>query len=485
MNLLQKFLDENNVYLTKHVFLLAISGGIDSVVLCDLFSKAGAAFFIAHCNFQLRGEESIRDEAFVKKLAISHGKEILVNKFDTLAYANEHKLSVQVAARNLRYAWFAAIAERKTKVPNGETSNEERATSKVISETENEQRITSYKQHVTTSEQQPTKKVLITTAHHADDNIETVVMNFFRGTGLKGLTGMAALSNNIYRPLIAYRKQEILNYALENNLSYVEDSSNANSYYTRNYFRNELLPAISKVYVGAEENILKNIERLSETEHIYNDAIEKYKHNLIEIKDTEEHIPILKLIKLPWYKTILWEIISAKNYTAAQVNEVIKLMDADNGSYIDSTTHRIIKNRKWLIITNKQLETADNHVVIESEEKKIKFENGLLKLENMLAPHYTISGDKNIAAFDTAAIQFPLLLRKCRQGDYFYPLGMKKKKKVSKFFIDQKLSKTEKKKTWVLEMNKKIVWVVGHRIDDRFKITPCTKQVLKISLETK
>ena len=224
---------------------------------------------------------------------------------------------------------------------------------------------------------------------------------------------------------------------------------------------------------------------MSETAVIYDAAIGEYKRKLIEINGTEEHIPILKLKKLPSYRTILWEIISVKNYKAAQVDEVIKLMDADNGSYIESTTHRIIKNRRWLIVTNKQSETEDNHVVIENDASKIKFENKLLLIDNISASHYAISGDTNIAAFDASTIQFPLLLRKYKQGDYFYPLGMKKKKKVSKFFIDQKLSKTEKEKAWVMEMNKKIVWVVGHRMDDRFKITPSTKIVLKISLETK
>lgn len=478
MNLLEKFLDDNKVNLGQQVLLLAISGGVDSVVLCDLCQKAGASFFIAHCNFQLRAEESVRDEAFVIQLANTYGKEILVKRFDTEGYANEQKVSIQVAARNLRYAWFKEIAATKMLELNRETRN-------VRLETTNEQPETSNKKRVTTNDQRASSNVLITTAHHADDNIETVVMNFFRGTGLKGLTGMGSLSRNVYRPLLSYRKEEILEYAKENNLAYVEDSSNANSYYTRNYFRNEMLPAISKVYVGVEENILKNIQRLSETAVIYDAAIGEYKRKLIEINGTEEHIPILKLKKLPSYRTILWEIISVKNYKAAQVDEIIKLMDADNGSYIESTTHRIIKNRRWLIVTNKQSENAENHVVIENDASKIKFENKLLLIDNISASHYAISGDTNIAAFDASTIQFPLLLRKYKQGDYFYPLGMKKKKKVSKFFIDQKLSKTEKEKAWVMEMNKKIVWVVGHRMDDRFKITPSTKIVLKISLETK
>lgn len=421
-------------------FLLAVSGGVDSVVLCDLCYKAGLDFIIAHCNFQLRGEESGRDELFVKSLGEAYGKEVFVKKFETAAYASDKKVSTQVAARDLRYEWFRILA-----------FDEKRAD-------------------------------LIVTAHHADDNIETVVMNFLRGTGLKGLIGMDIEYLEIFRPLLPFRKREIIEYARQNNLKFVEDSSNASNKYTRNYFRNELLPAVQKVFPQAEENILKNIERLREVEQVYDQAIKQHKKRLIEPKGNEEHIPILKLTKTPSYKIILWEIIKEKHFTAGRLDEVIKLLDSDNGSYIESEFYRIIKNRKWIIIAPKNPNEESNHFIIDADTKKIQFNNQQLIFETINAPHFKISPLANIACLDAKGLVYPLLLRKSKQGDYFYPLGMRKKKKISRFLIDQKLSKTEKEKVWVLESNKKILWVVGYRIDDRFKIEPNTQKVMKVSL---
>jgi tRNA(Ile)-lysidine synthase len=421
-------------------FLLAISGGIDSVVLCDLFHKAGFDFTIAHCNFQLRGEESDRDELFVKDLGESYGKEVFVKRFETAAYAADKKVSTQVAARDLRYEWFRMLAFDEKKAD------------------------------------------LIVTAHHADDNIETVTMNFFRGTGLKGLIGMDAEYLKVFRPLLHFRKHEIVEYAKQNNLHFVEDSSNASNKYTRNYFRNELLPSVQKVFPQAEENILKNIYRLREVEEIYEQAIKQQKQRLIELKGNEEHIPILKLTKTPNYRIILWEIIKEKHFTAGQLDEVIKLFNSDNGSYIDSQFYRVIKNRKWIIITQKITDQVSNYFIIDAGTKKIKFNNQQLVFETIDTPNFQISHSANIACLDAKDLEYPLLLRKSKQGDYFYPLGMRKKKKLSRFLIDQKLSKTEKENVWVIESNKKIIWVVGYRIDDRFKIEPNTRQVLKISL---
>jgi tRNA(Ile)-lysidine synthase len=443
MNLHEKFsgyINEHSAAKKALKFLLAVSGGVDSVVLCDLFDKAGLDFIIAHCNFQLRGEESDRDELFVKHLGERYGKEVFVKRFETYTYASDNKVSTQVAARDLRYKWFRTLAFDEKKAD------------------------------------------LIVTAHHADDNIETVVMNFFRGTGLKGLIGMDAEYLKIFRPLLPFRKREIVEYAEQNNLKFVEDSSNASNKYTRNYFRNELLPAVQKVFPQAEENILKNIERLREVEQVYEQAIKQQKQRLIELKGNEEHIPILKLIKTPSYRILLWEIIKERNFTAGQLDEVIKLFNSDNGSYIDSQFYRIIKNRKWIIITPHNTSEVSNHFIIDEGTKKIKFNNQQLIFEIIDAPHFQISTSKNVACLDSKELEYPLLLRKSRQGDYFYPLGMRKKKKLSRFLIDQKLSKTEKENVWVIESNKKIIWVVGHRIDDRFKIEPRTTEVFKISL---
>lgn len=419
--------------------LVAVSGGVDSVVLCNLLFNAGCDFIIAHCNFQLRADESERDELFVRELGVKYEKQIFVQRFKTTEYATTHKLSTQVAARDLRYNWFRKLAEEHA-------------------------------------------LKFIVTAHHADDNIETVVMNFFRGTGLRGLIGMNDIFMNIYRPLLPFRKKEILTYAKEHNLPFVEDSSNASIKYTRNYFRNELLPAVEKVFPAAEENILKNIERLKQVEEVFNQAIKDQKKRLVEQKGKELHIPILKLQKTNSYKIILWEIIHEFNYSAGQLDEVMKLLDAGNGSFIDSSSHRIIKNRKWIIINKKEQEEKALHIVITGKEKKVRFAQGELVIEKKIpAASYTISLDKNVAAFDAAEITFPLILRKWKQGDYFYPLGMKKKKKLSRFLIDQKVSMVDKEKVWVLEMDKKIIWIVGQRIDDRFKITGSSKEVVKIN----
>lgn len=445
MNLLNQFQQHCTTRFARmcdsnHVSLLAVSGGIDSVVLCHLFNKLGYNFLIAHCNFQLRGEESRRDEQFVKQLADKYGKQLFVKQFETNKYVEENKVSVQVAARDLRYAWFRLLAFEEKQADS------------------------------------------IVTAHHADDNIETVVMNFFRGTGLKGLTGMDDEYNKILRPLLPFRKKDLIEYANENGLTFVEDSSNISSNYTRNYFRNDLLPSVQKVFPEAEENILKNIERLREVQQVYNNAIIEHKKKLIEHKGDEEHIPILKLQKLTSFRTVLWEIIKEKSYTAGQVDEVIKLMNADNGSYINSPSHTIIKNRKWLIITPKHAEESNNVIAIDEAVRKVKFSDKQLSIEHVAQPNIQISTSTNVACVDAQNITFPLLLRKAKQGDYFYPLGMKKKKKISRFLIDQKLSKTEKENVWVLETNKKIIWVVGYRIDERFKIQPTTKSALKISL---
>jgi tRNA(Ile)-lysidine synthase len=228
-----------------------------------------------------------------------------------------------------------------------------------------------------------------------------------------------------------------------------------------------------------EDNLLQNIQRLGEAEILYNQAVAVHKKKLLEVKGNEVHIPVLKLQKSEPLQTIIWEIIKDFQFTAAQTAEVKKLLHSENGKYVASLTHRIIKNRKWLIIAPLQTEAAA-HILIEKEDIEIVYEDGALSFKKALSTNYQPSSSPAIATLDAAHMQYPLLLRKWKQGDYFYPLGMKKKKKLSKFFIDLKLSKTAKEKVWVLEMNKKIIWVIGYRIDDRFKITPATKHVLLI-----
>ena len=307
------------------------------------------------------------------------------------------------------------------------------------------------------------------------------MINFFKGTGISGLRGILPKHERIIRPLLFAKKEELLKFAKENQLSYVEDSSNASDKYTRNYFRNQLIPSIQKVFPQAEENLLTSIERFRDIEILYQQSVVIHKKKLLEQKGTEIHIPVLKLLKREPLPTIIYEIIKDFGFTSNQTEEVIKILNSDTGKYVQSASHRIIKNRKWLIISPNDNAMAEN-ILIEEKDKAIEFEDSNLKFEKLPTANCQLSTANVVAMLDADEITFPLLLRKWKQGDYFYPLGMNKKKKLSRFFIDQKLSLTEKEKTWVVEMNKKIIWVVGKRIDDRFKITSSTKNILKISL---
>ncbi len=454
MHLLQKFIafiKKENLFLPNDKLLLAVSGGVDSVVLCEVCKQAGYDFVIAHCNFQLRGGESERDEEFVKDLAKKYDAEIFVKKFYTDKYAEENKISIQVAARELRYEWFNSLISNKQYAISKESGC-----------------------HLPTAN-------WIVTAHHANDNIETLLMNLFKGTGISGLRGIFSKHGKIVRPLLFAKKEELLEYATENKLSYVEDSSNLSDKYTRNYFRNQLIPSVQKVFPQAEDNLLDNIERFRDIEILYQQSIALHKKKLLEKKGKEVHIPVLKLLKSAPLTTIVYEIIKDFGFTSNQIEEVIKLLNSDSGKYLQSASHRIIKNRKWLIISPVDTSIAEN-ILIEEADKAVQFAKRKLKVERFTIASSQLSTDNSIACLDADEIKFPLLLRKWKQGDYFYPMGMNKKKKLSRFFIDQKLSLTEKENIRVLEMNKKIIWIVGKRIDDRFKITSTTKNILKISL---
>jgi tRNA(Ile)-lysidine synthase len=450
MSLLDQFIKniQQQSLFKNDYLLLAVSGGADSVALCELCFQAGFHFEIAHCNFQLRGEESERDEKFVCQLAEKYGTKIFIKKFNTEEYAEENKISIQVAARELRYEWFEELLKTGDR-------------------------------HSTVNVQPLT---WLLTAHHANDNIETLLMNFFKGTGIKGLQGILSKQGKIVRPLLFAKREEILSFIKENDLEFVEDSSNNSDKYTRNYFRHQLIPSIQKVFPQVEENLLNNIERFKEIEILYHQSIDLHKKKLMEQKGNEIHIPILKLLKAEPLKTIVYEIIKEYNFTPHQTEEVVNLLKRESGKYISSATHKIIKNRNWLMIA--PINTLEaNHILINETDKEVDFEIGKLTIRQQPVTDgqpTIFSTSEFTATLDAKNISFPLLLRKWKQGDYFYPLGMQKKKKLSKFFIDQKLSLTEKEKIWVIESDKKIIWVIGMRIDDRFKITDKTINVLSI-----
>ncbi len=443
--MLKRFLDY--IY-TERLFskgdrlLLAVSGGLDSTALVKLVHEAGYAFVIAHCNFGLRGEESDRDEAFVRRLGRQYGAEVAVRCFDTKAYAAREQLSIQAAARQLRYAWFEELLQ------------EWQASGRPLT--------------------------FILTAHHADDNIETLLMNFFKGTGISGLRGILPRQGRIVRPLLCFTREEIKSYAEAQGLEWVEDSSNESDHYTRNYFRHHVIPLIEKQYPAAMHNLQGNLQRFRDIEALYRRQVEQEKKQLLEQRGGEVHIPVLKLQKSTAPRTILYEVISNYGFSAAQTDEAMALLNSETGKYAASATHRLIRNRSWLIIAPLYAEDASVYVL--KEEGTVGLPGGmLLKAECLTQVEGPVPAAPEIALLDAKHIQFPLVIRRWKSGDYFYPLGMPKKKKVGRFLSDLKRSVTRKEAVWVVEMNRKIIWVMGERIDDRFKITPATTAVIRLS----
>jgi tRNA(Ile)-lysidine synthase len=452
----QTFIQQQHLFHPKDKLLLAVSGGVDSVVLCELCYRAGFDFAIAHCNFQLRGNESDRDEAFVKQLAEKYQKPFFVKRFETKEYAAEKKISIQVAARELRYAWFFEIVDSWQMTDDRLNSN--------------------------AGNWQLTTGNFLATAHHLNDSIETMLMNFFKGTGISGLHGILPKQGKIIRPLLFATKEEIVQFATENNLHWVEDSSNESDKYARNYFRHHIIPSIEKLYPELINNLSSNIDRFRDVEMLYQQSILQHKKKLLEQKGNEIHIPVLKLKKSEPLKTIIYEIIKDFAFTTGQVDEVINLLDSESGKYIESSSHRIIKNRNWIIVSSKNVEEIQ-HIVIDGFDSW-QMTDDSLHFEVVSTNTYKLQLTNSIAQLDASKIKFPLIIRNWKQGDYFYPLGMKKKKKLARFFIDNKLSQTQKEKIRVVEMNKKIIWVIGMRIDERFKVTPQTKEILKITLNS-
>lgn len=432
------YIQKENLFSHDQKILLATSGGVDSVVMAHLFKQAGLPFAIAHCNFQLRGDESVRDEAFVTTLAATLDVPFFSIRFDTAAYATEKRVSIQVAARELRYEWLET-----TRKASG--------------------------------------CAYTATAHHMQDNVETVLMNICKGTGISGLHGILPRQTTLVRPLLFTQKKELLTYATENNITYVEDSSNITIKYTRNFFRHQVIPVIQEAYPGVVNNIAAGIERFREAEELYSQSVIRHKKRLLTQKGNTWMIAVLRLQKTVPLHTIAWEIFRDFGCSSAQLPQVLELLHSTSGRLVETATHRIIRDRQWLLITTLAEQEAPL-IVIEKERTHIVTTDGHLKIKE--AGKTVIPTAANIACLDKHAVQYPLLLRRWKQGDYFYPLGMRKKKKVSRFFIDQKLSLLQKEKMWVLESGKRIVWVVGMRIDDRFKITESTKDMLLLEWST-
>ena len=428
--------------LKKSTFIIAVSGGVDSIVLAYLMHKAGACISMAHANFQLRGEESTRDEKFVKDFAAKYSIPLTLNKFETAAYAQTYKMGIQEAAREMRYAWFSNLLAENTSV----------------------------------------KKVLLT-AHHADDQVETVFMQLARGTGLHGLTGIPerredALS--IVRPLLSFSKLAIIEFAKTNGLDFVEDSSNSKDDYTRNLFRHKIVPIIQEVIPNMTQNVLDTIQRLKESEAIVEATVTDFWKKGLRVQKGILTIPVRHWKKVNHNFTYTWGLIKNYGFKPQQINEVHKLLAATNGAYIATPSHRFIKFNESIQIIDNNAEKE--HIIIHVADGDLQVNNGVLHFEMKEAIALgEIKKESKYAYLDADKLEWPLLFRTWQATDYFYPLGLRKKKKLNHFLGGLKLSPAIKQKTAVLSMGDKLLWVVGQRIDDRFKITDQTKNVLVIT----
>ncbi len=433
-----EFVQKKQLFESYQKVLLAVSGGIDSMVLLNLFEKSGFEYGIVHCNFNLRGTESDGDEDFVRQQVLVHGVPAWFESFETEEYARLNGVSIEMAARELRYDYFEKIRLEHN-----------------------------YN--------------YIATAHHLDDLIETFFLNLSRKTGIKGLTGIKEKTGNIIRPLLFADRQEIEEFARENFIGFREDSSNIEVVYQRNFLRHKILPLFQELNPSFKKNMLVSIENLKETEQVYLDYLSEEKEQVIQ-KDTEIiKIEIEALLKAKFPKVVLFEILAGFNFNSSVTEKIFKSLSMDSGKQFYSKTHRAVKDRQSLFITPVD-EKEERIYYIEEDDIEI-FDPMDLTIEKTPSNEFVIIKSSQVACLDIDLLEFPLLIRKWQQGDYFQPLGMTGFKKVSDFFIDEKIPLHEKENTWLLCTGNKIVWIMGLRIDNRFKITSNTRQVLKIEIK--
>ncbi|MAX70325.1 MAG: tRNA lysidine(34) synthetase TilS [Flavobacteriaceae bacterium] len=441
LNAFKNHIEEQFSFLKKSRLVIAISGGIDSVVLAHLCHKLNFDFALAHCNFNLRGKESDADEDFVLDLGEQLDIEVFVQNFDTEVYAEENKCSIQMAARELRYDWFSELAQQLN-------------------------------------------FDYILTAHHADDNLETFLINFTRGTGLNGLTGIPELNGNIARPLLPFSRETIEAYAKSENIVWREDSSNSSTKYLRNKLRHDVIPILKEINPNVLDSFQNTLSNLKETEAIVNQSIKNFLSKAI-LKEEENTITyaVSEFKKQNNPKAFLFEAFKDCGFT--EWNDAEGLLDAETGKYIASNTHKLTKHREFLILTDCHSELVSESqsgmflTKSDVEIGKIKTPIGILFFDEAEA---LMDNSKTIIYIDAEKLNYPLELRPWETGDVFHPIGMKGKKKVSKYLKDEKLTPSEKENTWDLTSENKIVWVVGRRADERFKVTDQTNKILKIAL---
>lgn len=428
----QNHINQNLSFLKGKKLLLAVSGGIDSMVLVNLCFQSKLDFAVAHCNFQLRGEESNGDEDFVKSQTEKLQVPIFIERFNTKAFAEQNKLSIQVVARNLRYEWFYTLLANHN-------------------------------------------FDYILTAHHLDDSLETFLINFTRGSGIEGLTGIPEQNDKIVRPLLVFSRNEIEAFAQENQITWREDSSNASDKYLRNKLRHEVIPVLNVLNPSLLSSFKNTINHLKLTQSLAQDAAKSLYQKVVSEEEKHTVIDLTKLLKHRNYKAYLFDWLQPFGF--ADWSSVYDLINAQSGKQVLSNTHILLKNRDSLLLFSKQNVVSDEVFWIQKEQSEVKIPLKLSICNASDISHQTT----NVIFVDEDKLQFPLTIRRWQEGDFFQPFGMTGTKKLSKYFKDEKFSLLDKANIWLLCSDDKIVWIIGERQDDRFKVTANTTKILKIN----
>ena len=419
--------------------LLAVSGGMDSIVMTDLFFRVNRPFSIAHCNFKLREKESDDEEMFVKQLSEKYEVKYFIKHFDTKKFSEEESVSIQMAARKLRYDWF-----EKLRIENDFG--------------------------------------FIATAHHKNDNTETVLLNLVRGKGIEGLIGIPSKNNFIIRPLLFASRDAIKEYALQQNLEWRDDSSNSLDKYQRNFIRHKIVPLLSEINPSLE-NAISNVSAFAEeTILLAKESIEKYRNEIIAKSGDEVIINTEKIFNHHAKKTLLYHLLKEFHFNSSQI-ELIASEKEKSGIVFYSDSHRLLINRRNLIITSCTKIINDQIFVLKADDRELHFNDESIFLKHLST--YTTSEKNNSAIIltDASKINFPLALRRWQKADYFYPLGMEHRKKLSDFFTDEKFSMIDKENAWLLvngsDGSGEIIWIINHRLDHRYRVTDQTKKIIQ------
>ncbi|MDA9554994.1 tRNA lysidine(34) synthetase TilS [Pelobium sp.] len=434
------FIKSYNLFKPQDKILLAVSGGKDSVTMAHLFASAGFKFGIAHCNFNLRGAESLRDQAFVEALAKALNVDFHLQSFDTEIYAREHKLSIQMAARELRYQYFNTLKSEFNY-----------------------------------------QKIAI--AQHQNDAMETVLLNLIRGTGIAGLHGIRVEHHDIIRPLLCFNSANIEEMVEENNISYVEDSSNASTKYARNKIRLDIIPEMKKLNPSLEDTFQKNLDYFSDLESLLIETVKNYQQALFVSKGKQIEIEIQELQKVYPQKLIFFELFKPFGFNMTTIHNLVSCMNANEpGKQFFSDTRIITVDREKLFIKEKEHLILREQFINKGQEEAI-FGNYHLSLKEVNQKPVDFKTEQSKIYVNADALVYPLKLRAWREGDYFKPFGMQGEKKVSDFLISQKVPLEDKKSIPILANGDgKIIWVGGLRNDDRFKVTNNTEKIFILEL---